>query len=270
MTIRTPHNAKTGFTLIELAVGITIIGLLIGGVLIGRSMVRSGQIRAVITEHSRYLTSERAFEDKYNGLPGDMYNATAYWGKDNTNCSGHTGSVGTPGTCNGDGDGLMEYSGSLGGTAEVYQFWKQLVLAGYITGDYTGLAGTNNVQECSSAQKNCPTSKMPTAMWALRSLSATYAGDSNMYALDYGNYFIFGGELTASFPFTNVLTPEEAYQIDKKIDDGRPAFGSVIARRWNNVCAVADSGASANTNFNASYKVSDKSLQCTLFFIKQF
>jgi hypothetical protein len=86
--------------------------------------------------------------------------------------------------------------------------------------------------------------------------------------MDYGNYFIFGGQITGSQPKGIILKPEEAWNVDTKLDDGKPATGKVVARGWNNTCAAADDGSSADNDFVASYRISDTTLQCVLMFPK--
>lgn len=100
--------------------------------------------------------------------------------------------------------------------------------------------------------------------WWWQSAAPNWTGDANTYALDYGNYLAFTG---AAVP---ILRPEEAWNIDTKMDDGKPARGKVIAGYWNNLCAAADDGTHANNDLNASYKLSDSSAQCFLHFIKAF
>lgn len=90
------------------------------------------------------------------------------------------------------------------------------------------------------------------------------------YALDYGNLFQFGATVENANPAAAVLRPEEAWGIDTKLDDGKPAYGKVIARNWNNLCAAADDGTHANNDLNASYKLSDNTIQCALFFVRLF
>ncbi len=91
-----------------------------------------------------------------------------------------------------------------------------------------------------------------------------------MYALDYGNVFYIGTQIIGLDGAGPVLKPEEAWNIDSKMDDGKPARGNVIARYWNNLCAAADDGTHTSNDLNASYKLSDSSVQCSLHFIKAF
>ncbi len=67
-----------------------------------------------------------------------------------------------------------------------------------------------------------------------------------------------------------LLSPEEAWNIDTKLDDGKPARGKIIAKMWADTCASADDGSSANNDLNASYRLSVTSKECSLYFIKAF
>ncbi|MBX9726410.1 MAG: prepilin-type N-terminal cleavage/methylation domain-containing protein, partial [Rickettsiales bacterium] len=99
----------TAFSLVELSIVLVILGLLVGGVLSGQSLIRAAELRAVSTEYSRYVTSAQTFRDKYFALPGDMNNATRFWGNlGGTNCTNSAGtSAVTTGTCDGNGDGQV-------------------------------------------------------------------------------------------------------------------------------------------------------------------
>jgi len=71
---------SSGFSLVELSIVLVILGLLTGGILGGQALIRAAELRAVTTEYDRWVTATRTFQDKYFALPGDMTNATAFWG----------------------------------------------------------------------------------------------------------------------------------------------------------------------------------------------
>jgi len=73
-------DKKTAFSLVELSIVLVILGLLTGGVLTGQNLIRAAELRAVTTEFNAYQTAANTFKDKYFAIPGDMTNATDFWG----------------------------------------------------------------------------------------------------------------------------------------------------------------------------------------------
>jgi prepilin-type N-terminal cleavage/methylation domain-containing protein len=61
-----------GFTLIEMAIVITIIGLLMGGVIKGMSLIQSAKVDSTITLAQDISVAVNAFKQQYHMLPGDM------------------------------------------------------------------------------------------------------------------------------------------------------------------------------------------------------
>jgi hypothetical protein len=175
---------------------------------------------------------------------------------------------GSPGTCNGDGDGIPELPLAVSTTGEIFQFWKQLALAGMIEGTYTGIAGSGSVQD-SFIGSNVPASRITNTGWSV--LGSTSTPGAQMFSgPTYGNYLTFGTKATNAGTGQPALRPEEAWNIDTKMDDGRPSYGKVIAKFWNNQCTAVNSGATAQTNLDASYRLTDTSIQCALHFTQLF
>ncbi|MFZ4542239.1 MAG: type II secretion system protein [Rickettsiales bacterium] len=131
---------RRAFTLVELSIVLVIVGLLIGGILVGQTLIHAGELRRETVTIDQIKTGLLAFKDKYMGLPGDISNATQFWGAADgndglgTDCYIAVG-AGTS-TCNGNGDGLLEQG------TENYRMWQQLVVAGFFKGTFTGVPGT--------------------------------------------------------------------------------------------------------------------------------
>jgi len=260
-----------GFSLVELSIVLVILGLLTGGILAGQNLIRAAEIRAVTTEFQRYMSATQAFRDKYMAIPGDMPNATRFWGRtvNAAHCvTNSSASVTSPGTCDGTGNGMLDTFNAASQSAEPFQFWNQLALAGLIEGAYSGMAGSGSGDHATSS--NIPLSKLTNAGWTASWAASNFAGDSAAYALVYGNHFRFGALQAGGQSDIAVLKPEEAWNIDTKLDDGKPASGFIIARYWNNTCAAADDGSPAFNDYIASYRVSDSTVRCAIFFRNLF
>ena len=67
-----------GFTLVELAIVITIIGLLIAGVLKGQSLINDAKVSSAITLAQDISVAVNAFKQQYHLLPGDMLITTEF------------------------------------------------------------------------------------------------------------------------------------------------------------------------------------------------
>lgn len=153
-------HLQQAFSLVELSIVLVILGLLTGGILAGQSLIRASELRAVSTESSRYLTAAQTFRDKYFAIPGDMSNATKFWGDDNDVCPDAAVTNGTPGTCNGNSDGYVREPGT---TNEMMRFWQHLALTGLLEGSYSGVEGSVGNWYDATAGVNVPKSKLNNA-----------------------------------------------------------------------------------------------------------
>ena len=256
-------SKNSAFSLVELSIVLVILGLLTGGILAGQSLIRAAELRSVSTEYSRYATANRTFRDKYFALPGDMPNATAFWGKDNTNCASDSGTASASGTCNGNNNSFVDAATAASATGEMTQFWKQLALAGLVEGSYSGLAGSGGIYHMLPGT-NSPISKIAMATWIPDSAGVGYyAGSATLYAGNYGNAFDFGGASTNGAD-TAILKPEEAWIIDTKMDDGKPGTGLLVIRH-RTTCANSSSA----TDFASTYNLTDDTKRCALIFTNQ-
>ncbi|MEJ0009895.1 MAG: hypothetical protein WDN72_04815 [Alphaproteobacteria bacterium] len=85
---------------------LSIIGVIIGGVLAGQYLTRQAQLQSIGADLAKFKAAYFQFKSQYNGLPGDITDATSYWGQDTgPDCPTTTPVTYTPHqqTCNGDG-----------------------------------------------------------------------------------------------------------------------------------------------------------------------
>lgn len=255
---------RSGFSLVELSIVLVILGLFTGGILAGQSLIRAAELRAVSTEYSRYASAVSAFRDKYFALPGDMTNATKFWNP-SANCPGTYLQGTTDGTtCDGNGDGIVYITGTTSAATanEVFRFWQHLASAGLIEGSYNGVTAATTTYALSAGANNTPASKLGNGRWSTIATSNT-TGVNNAAAFWYDYkpfYFVLGGVAANSWNTGRVLKPEEAWNVDTKMDDGRPGMGSIMVN-WNDTCTNAADG-SVKT---ADYTLTNNALSCILF-----
>lgn len=261
---------RSGFSLVELSIVLVILGLLTGGILTGQSLIRASELRAVTTEYQRYVAASQTFRDKYFAIPGDFRDATRFWGRmtNTADCiTNSSAAVATPGACDGTGNGTVLEGAAASQSSESVQFWRHLALAGLIEGSYTGLTGSGGADHYVGGT-NTPRSKLTNAIWATRGNSAYFVGDPNAFAGDYGNQLIVGGSSPSSWNYGPVFKPEEAWNIDTKMDDGKPGQGKVYGYYWNNLCATG--AASQTDNANGVYNLSSSAGMCALYFLRSY
>ena len=271
-----------GFTLIEIAIVLTIMGLLVGGVILAKDMIRSAQVLAVIDEVNNYKQAIKIFQDKYQYLPGDMPTAETFWGSDPGGCPNTTYTA-TPhtATCNGNGDGHIGYSSMINGcgwqyTNEVGRAWQQLSNAGLIKGTYNGISGAGGgVAGCGyPVFVALPGINVPASQLSGGGYTLWYEFDPviiplGAYTNQVGHIIEFGTAVANSTTYGPILTAAEGFAIDTKIDDGLPAFGNV--RSMNHAFTPNCVNNSDNTPAGAAYLGGSSSAPaCTLFFITGF
>ncbi len=261
-------NTETGgFTLIELAIVLVIIGLLTGGVLLGSDMIRSAELQTVTTDISKYQSAAGKFQDQYYALPGDFSDAENIWGQAAAGTCASTPSVGQE-TCDGNGNSRIEdVPNPAADSNEVFRFWQHLSAAGMLTEGYDGVAGAGGSLHAIPAD-NVPSSSVGngglTALW----IGTLGGGDATRFQGDYYNTLIFGGQTAAAQTNAPILSPQEAFNIDEKIDDGRPGLGKVVSN-FNGNCTDAADGTTASAEA-AAYEADREDVLCALYLRNAF
>lgn len=275
-----PMRSQSAFSLVELSIVLVILGLLTGGILGGQALIRAAELRAVSADVSRYTSAIQAFRDKYMALPGDMPNAVKFWGAQaggtadgvDATCTAldSTSPATGPATCNGNGNGQIGVYFTLinNSNVEPLRAWQHLANAGLIEGQYTGVG--NVVSPALTAGANAPASRIRPGVFTLVFFGQT-PNASWLYPSAYGHVLNFGNPANASYHhmgYGAILRTEEAWNIDTKMDDGKPALGSVMTGLAGNTRGVSDSAACAdNANpSSANYALATTGTQCGLIF----
>ncbi len=226
------RRAEQGFTLIELSIVLVIIGLIVGGVLVGQDLIRAAEVRATITQIEKYNTAVNTFRVKFNSLPGDMAASTA----------AQFGFTTRGGTTAGHGDGNGAIEGDAASTNGLYQgvgetglFWEDLSsTAGgnLIDGGFTTASDTTAV---TTASVTYIANYLPPARLGKGNyISVFWGSDGTTPPANFAGYNWYGlsdvSAITSSQETSTANLPViQAYNIDKKVDDGLPTTGNVEA-----------------------------------------
>ncbi len=260
MTAR--HRAH-GFTLLEMALVISIIGVVIGGIIVAKTLVVNARLQTVLTDIDNYTKATLGFQQAYQGLPGDLSNAATLWGTDANGCP----SGGGAGTCSGNGDGKI--GGVSGYEYESFRFWQQLNLAHLVNASFTGIAASGGPY-AATIGSNTPKGPLKGSGYGViwwGNLTSDYDRYDGSYGniIQIGTILQFGNNTTDTVLIRGpVFSPEQAASLDAKIDDGLPGSGKVRAylptSSLNPGCAVAGN----------AYNLGPVTPLCSLAFISGF
>lgn len=255
MTIVTlPAQQKDGFSLVEMALVLVILALLTGGILAGQSLIANATLRNVQSDTEAYKNAVIQFRDKYQALPGDMYNATSIWGARDggdglgTDCIDQISTNAL--TCNGNGNGQIASTNATG--YEAFRAWQHLSNAEMIVGRFTGKSGGTNAAQPFHSDRgiNVPQAAIKIAGFNMRYDNITTNGHFAENILHH--YLVLGAETSTDYNDNPAITTEDAYHLDKKSDDGFPGRGKIVS--YNNTrlpnCTTTNVAATSNYSLN--------------------
>lgn len=244
------RQSESGFTLVELAIVMIIIGLLIGGILKGQELINNARVSSTVAQIKAIESGVSAFRDKYASLPGDIRNVVNRI-PNCTNACATDPSVGT------GGDGKLANTGDvfnpgLAGntTSESGLSFIHLAAAGMIGGVQPGA----NAVGAAVSNPTIPVG----GSWVMGTSDGIASGMILTSSLSSGVYVASSPDLTADLANADgqSMTPVQAANIDRKVDDGQPNTGIVRA--------IGNSGAGSCTDVNTEAGVYNEALGGTL------
>jgi prepilin-type N-terminal cleavage/methylation domain-containing protein len=235
--------SRKAFTMIEMAVVITVIALIAGGIMAVTSLREKAKLQKVINDIFTYRAAIGQFKDIYNYYPGDFPYASTFWS----------------GASNGTGDGIIYWA-----SGEDYLAWNHLgeTRAGLIKGYYTGAVASASCNYLRGV--NTPATSIPNGIFVITREDALY---------QYSNWDVIAGAIYLSSPRAAdcgpnqaAVTPQDAYYIDNKIDDGKASTGHVFAFRGMEYFGAARCVDGTVAGASANYYFADTTISCRMAF----
>lgn len=236
---------KQGFTMLEMGIVLAIVGLLVGGVLAGASYLRNAERSTAMNEAKYYLDAFNKFQDLY-GLPaGDMATAEDVWGAGTTD--------------NGNGNGMIRrVTAGLENPVEIFLAFEHMGLASLLANRFSAAAG-----ELPSASISNVEFFFDFPDTLNNYVPATHG---QFYEGMYGHFLrMYARDPADALPDDPFLTAPEAFEVDNKMDDGRPGTGWI---RTLEPVGLADC-ATTNVPATAAYNVGLAGQLCGFILLQQ-
>lgn len=242
----------SGFTLVELAIVMTIVSLLLAGVMKGAELLDNARANTLVAQARAFDLATTTFTKTYGDLPGDIRSP----GTRLPNCGS------APCSTSGDADGAVglgignwdqsNFGGSL--TEENRGFWLHLAkanfLAGVIDDTYTGAPNAWG--------RDFPAHGF--GGWHVRYFDRRDFGVTKPYPGYVGHMFTAVADVS-SITTRQAFPVKLAAQVDRKTDDGKALTGKVLGVNPGG-CFVSES--------NAIYPETSRNVRCNLYFRASF
>ncbi len=224
-----------GFTLVEMAIVLSIIGAIISVVVAGDAIIKNAKLRSVISDLDKYKMAVSQFKEKFHFYPGDFKFATNYFGTKNR----------------GNGDGNWRITGD---DTEILYTWQHLYLAGFIDSNLSGFSDGSPIFKPGI---NVPSSKIQNNYFLIR---------SDVILSKDGTFIEYTKNSTNNQPYAGSFTPEDASYIDEKLDDKIASSGNIYAIEGKdsalNSCTTSEN--LSDLNKVKEYNLINKATDCRL------
>jgi prepilin-type N-terminal cleavage/methylation domain-containing protein len=251
----TKTTDQKGFTLVELAIVMIIIGLLIGGILKGQELITNAQVASTVTQMKGIDAAISTFRDSYAAMPGDMDDATTRL----PGCNAAPNCGDNPNLPDGRINGVSAGQAPPNVASENAQVWLHLSAADLLGG----------VQDTNAAGLTFG-EIMPAGNVGGGFFIGYHQGGAQLPGQQAGpnprggHYISLSGDPggnVGSSSISDVISASQAARIDRKVDDGTPGTGSVVA---------ASSGAAAGNCIAPTdpdaYDEANDSISCAIHF----
>ena len=199
---------NSAFSLIEIAIVLTIISILVAVTTVVQGFREGAAIKMVVKEVETINIAVDNFNDAFGTLPGDSDQVYNFW---SSKCSSAS-------KCNGDSDQIIE------AYKESHLIWLHLVLAGFFEGSFSGKGDGDSKTQTEGV--NVPKASFPDAQYSILHYHWNNFPDEHM--------ILMGGKISGDIGQHAIIDANSAYNIDAKIDDGKPSTGNVYGRNgWN-------------------------------------
>ena len=243
-TTTNTRSGEKGFTLVELAIVMIIIGLLIGGILKGQELIANAKIASAVSKFKAVDAAINTFRDSYAGMPGDILAPASRI----TSCANRCNTAG-----NGNGQIGGNPDAANGAGSENLVAFAQLAAADLVG----GIQDTATTVVVAGGTTN-PQAEIPGQIFVgyaagLAGLNLETTVDTSTRTGHYLAVYNGSGGVAQALAVAalTTLTPNQAFRVDTKMDDGAPNTGSVLA--MGTAGATACASTTANTGvYNAA------------------
>lgn len=203
------NGSKKNFSIFKIFLVSAILTIFLISIFTIEEVISNSEKKALIVQTSKYRIATQYFMQKFHAVPGDL-KQTQLFGLSKQNTDG-------------DGDNLINDSSKKIRQAdgEIVNFWFHLSNSGFIDEKFDGKTGKN-----AKIGSTFPISKLGQNVGIVA------------FGSDGKNYFQIGFNLATDekiFMKDASLKADEAEDFDRKIDDGDPARGFVVAAGGENL-----------------------------------